>query len=140
MRELNEQADLLLSMVTRDEYPHYSDFAFERKNRRAREREKHSEVRLAPLNEAAALLQRRTIASVVGSAGLTRRQSEVFHAKAAGHGWADIGRRFGHSKQGAHRIFCQAVAKIRRAWRLCPLAGIDEVYRAEVRRYVPRRH
>lgn len=140
MQELHDQADILLSLVPRDEYPHYSDFAFERKSRRARVREKNSEVRLAPLNEAAALLQRHSVAAVVASAGLTRRQNEVFHAKAAGHGWADIGRRFGHSKQGAHRIFCQAVAKIRRAWRLYPLAGIDEVYRAEVRRYVPRRH
>jgi hypothetical protein len=139
MINYEDEADNLLSRVPRGAYPHYSESQLARKANVARVREPKLRFRDASQSEATALLQRHILSAVISAAGLTKKQAQVLSAKAAGYGWADIGRRFGHSKQGAHRIFTQAAAKIRSAWRLCPIAGVDEVYEAEVRRWIPKR-
>jgi len=136
---LDEEADRLLTALARDDYPHFTNGTFERKLWRSRARERRRVIPAAPIEEAAAFLQRRTLASVIASAQLTKRQAEVLNAKAEGATWSEIGRRFCQTKQGARRVFLQAVGKIRNAWRLSSMVGIDEVYRAEVRRRGPSR-
>lgn len=135
----DEEADRLLTIVARDDYPHITNKSFDRKVLRERARERLCVRRPPSVEEAAAYLQRRTISSIIIAARLTQRQAEVFNAKAEGASWAEIGRRFRHSKQGARRVFLQAVGKIRNAWRQSTMVGIDEVYREEVRRRGPNR-
>lgn len=134
------EADRILAAIVRDERPHYRSAAIVRKRRVDRRRAKEIEANHPALNEASTLLQRHAILRVVASANLTATQRRVLDAKLSGEGWLDIGLRFGHTKQGAQRIFYQALGKVRRAWRACPFAGLHEVYREEVRRYAPRRH
>jgi len=136
---LDAQADRLLRALARDDYPHYTNLTFERKLLRDRSREQWCAHAPAPVEQAAAFLQRRAMAKIISAAQLTRRQAEVVNARADGATWEEIGKRFCQTKQGARKVFCQAVSKIRNAWRMSSLVGIDEVYRAEVRRRGPNR-
>jgi hypothetical protein len=137
---LSEDADLLLAGVERDpEYPHYSQATFRRKLRLANRRERLSEMQIEPLSEATIYLQRIELGRIICQAGLTRRQTEVFCARADGDSWVDIGRRHGHTKQGAYQIFKQAIKKIERARKNNPFRDLYQVYREEVRRFSPRR-
>lgn len=131
---LDEEADRLLAELARDDYPHYSNPTFERRLHRNRSREALYAPRIAPIHEAVAFLQRRSLASIIATARLTRRQAEVFNARAEGAGWEEIARKYGHTRQSSRGVFLQAVSKIRDAWRMCRTAGIDEVYRQEVSR------
>jgi hypothetical protein len=133
-KPLDEEADRLLTILARDNYPHFTNPTFKRKLLRSRARERYRFVAPAPVEEAVAFLQRSTLASIIAAARLTRRQAEVLDARAEGATWDEIGRRFRQSKQGARRVFLQAVGKVRNAWRLSSMVGIDEVYRSEVRR------
>jgi len=71
---------------------------------------------------------------VLCQARLTERQSIVLGMRLDGFTFEEIGRRRGHTKQGAMRIFVQALKKIARSFRVYPFRGISEVYRNEVRR------
>jgi hypothetical protein len=46
----------------------------------------------------------------------------------------EIGQLWNRTKQGAQRVFQQAVRKLRRAQRVYPFAGLNEVYRQEIHR------
>ncbi|MCH8275709.1 MAG: hypothetical protein IH851_13070 [Armatimonadetes bacterium] len=139
-QNLAEEADRILAPLPRDpSRPHYTTATFERKLRKARDRERRCSPEFRPLTEATLYLQRRDVLHTVESAGLTRRQSEVFYARAGGDSWAEIGRRHGHTKQGAFQIFKQALKKIRRAFECNPFRGLHQVYRQEVSRFAPSR-
>lgn len=84
-------------------------------------------------------LRRRDFERAVESAGLTERQREVFLARTSGDTWEEIGKRHGHSKQGACKIFGQAMKKVRKALRENPFRGLATVYRQEVTRFTPLR-
>lgn len=134
------EADRILAAIVRDDRPHYSDEALDRKAKVDRLRGRQLAAAALGKCEAAVILRRQTMRRVLASSKLTGRQLEVLAAKLSGDGWLEIGRRFGYSRQAAQGIFKQAIGKVRRAWRAYPFAGLDEVYRQEVSRYGPRRH
>ena len=68
---------------------------------------------------------------ILEMARLTARQREVFCLRAMGHTYEEIGRKNGHTKQGAQNIFLQAVKKIRAAYYVYPYAGLAQVYREQ---------
>ena len=134
------EADRILAAIVRDDSPHYRDDEIVRKASVDRRRCRDLALFGPDACEATRILRRRTLRRVLAIAKLTRRQAEVFAAKLAGHGWLDIGQRFGYSKQAAQGIFKQAVRRLRRAWRAYPFAGLEEVYRQEVSRHSLCRH
>jgi DNA-binding NarL/FixJ family response regulator len=121
------------------ERPHYTEATLQQKLRRSNCRA----VWIAPgtdrSSDATLYLRERDFARAVSGAGLTNRQREVFLARTNGDTWEEIGRRHGHSKQGACHIFRQAMRKIRRTLRENPLRGLATVYREEVSRCLPVR-
>ena len=134
-RDVSALADALLGMVPRDpERPHYTTDTFERKLRRSRERERDIPLGRSALSEAVLYLRRNDLLRAVYNACLTRRQWEVFWARMNGESWAEIGRKHGHTKQGAFQIFRQALKKVLRAWRADPYRDLAWVYREEVMR------
>lgn len=137
--KLEREADCLLAKEHRNGHPHYSNARLGRKCTNERMRRNSLRPPQGPEADAVAWIHRRTLRSVLLQAQLTRRQREVLLHKANGETWVEIGLRFGTSKQAAQRIFSQAVGRIRTAWRANKYAGLAEVYRAEVRRYFPRR-
>ncbi|MEM4409359.1 MAG: hypothetical protein QXI19_11530 [Candidatus Caldarchaeum sp.] len=128
-------ADALLGMVPRDpECPHYTTATFERKLRRSRERERDVPLGRSSLSEAVLYLRRNDLMRAVYNASLTRRQLEVFLARVRGESWTEIGRKHGHTKQGAFQIFRQALKKVLRAWHSDPYRDLAWIYREEVMR------
>jgi hypothetical protein len=137
---LSEHADQLLSAAGLDrERPAYTEPTLERKLRRARQRERSFSPRELPPTEATNYLQQRDLIAALKASRLTVRQFQVFAARIGGDTWLEIGRTFGHSKQGAQKVFSQAVAKVRRTWRHGPYADLHQVYLAEVMRFAPCR-
>ncbi len=67
-------------------------------------------------------------------AKLTKRQSKVLEMRLGGWTFEEIGKKRGHSKQGAQHIFLQALKKLARALRVYPYKGLSEVYQDELRR------
>ncbi len=133
---LQKIADSLLAGIARDpEAPHYRDATFAKKldhsNRMA-------QTRLhPPPNEAGyrELLIAEWI-DVLQIAQLTAHQEQVFLLRASGWTFESIGRKRGHSKQGAQNIFLQALKKISRARSVYRYTGLADVYRQEVSRAI----
>lgn len=73
-------------------------------------------------------------AEVVETAKLTDRQREVLARRLEGQTFDQIGRRSGGSRQGAQKVFVQAIKKIVRSLRVYPYRGLSDVYRREVGR------
>ena len=136
---IENEADRLLSKTSKCSAAYFGRCSLARKLRVDRERGHRLDVRLDTLSEATTMLRRNVLRAVVLKARLTQRQSQVLRASLAGQGWLDIGRRLGMTKQAARRVFLQAIKKIRHAWDAYPFAGLDQVYREEVRRFAPRR-
>lgn len=72
--------------------------------------------------------------NILTAAKLTRRQYEVIKLRARGLTFQEIGRIWNRTKQGAQRVYQQAVRKLKRARRVYPFAGLNEVYRQEIHR------
>jgi hypothetical protein len=126
-------ADALLALCEDERRrPFYSENTFRCKLRR--EAEKRSLVaRLSerfPEND----LLRSECMSVFERARLTPRQTEVLADRLEGWTFEEIGRKGGHSKQGAQSIFVQSLRKLTQAFRAYPYRGLSEVYRKEIRR------
>jgi hypothetical protein len=135
---LEEAADALLAEHERDpERPWYTTANFARKLRASNARASRSAV--ADGSEAADLLMRRQLADLAGKARLTCKQSQVVGHRLFGDSLVEIAKLYGYTKQCAFVIFSQAVRRLRRALKDDPYFGIEEVYRAEVRRFAPSR-
>jgi hypothetical protein len=67
-------------------------------------------------------------------ADLTPLQSKVLEMRLKGWTFEEIGRKRGHTKQGAQNIFVQALKKLARSLRVYPYTGLSEVYQGELRR------
>lgn len=72
--------------------------------------------------------------SILKEAKLTRRQYEVIKLRASGLTFEEIGKLWNRTKQGAQRVYQQAVRKLQRARRVYPFTGLNEVYRQEIHR------
>lgn len=68
------------------------------------------------------------------NAHLTPLQSKVLEMRLTGWTFEEIGRRRGHTKQGAQNIFVQALKKLARSLRVYPYRGLSEVYQGELQR------
>ncbi len=72
--------------------------------------------------------------NILRQAKLTKRQYEVIKLRSGGMTFDEIGRMWNRTKQGAQRVYQQAVKKLRKAQRFYPFAGLNEVYRQEIHR------
>lgn len=133
MSELSFLADALLALCERDRTaPFYTDDAFRDKMRRADRREAaHAHLVMGIVSQPLFLHE---CADVIRQAGLTERQHDVIRQRLAGRTFEEIGRRGGHSKQGAQNIYLQGLKKLMRSFDTYPYRGLGEVYRDETRR------
>ncbi|MFY9233249.1 MAG: hypothetical protein WAO58_02195 [Fimbriimonadaceae bacterium] len=126
-------ADALLTICENEsEAPFYTDQIFKTKLKQSANRESIFDhlVRRSGNDE----LMRSECDGIIEKARLTARQERVLSLKLAGHTFDEIGRRSGHSKQGAQSIFSQALKKLVRSIRVYPYVGLSDVYRLETRR------
>lgn len=72
--------------------------------------------------------------TLIRTANLTSRQLEVIRLRVRGQTFEQIGQKWNRTKQGAQRVYQQAVKKLRRAKGVYPYAGLNEVYRQEIHR------
>lgn len=121
-----------LAVPTDEQRPFFSDAGLERKIAHNRRK---------TLANASFFLQAQTdpfktgeLRSILKAAKLTRRQSEVIKLRAKGLTFEEIGKLWNRTKQGAQRVYQQAVRKLKRARRVYPFAGLNEVYRQEIHR------
>lgn len=133
------QADRMLSAIVRDERPHYRSDEMNRKAKTDRRFARRMGKTHLPKCEACAFLTKSAMRHVIRAAGLTKKQLHVLRARLAGDGWLEIGTRFGYTRQAAQNIFRQALSKVRYAYRQDPYAGLEDIYRQEVNRHMPRR-
>lgn len=138
MNAYSFQADDLLATTPKDkESPFYREPNFERKLRVSNRKACEIGGRFQPPDGTppeAVWLQSSEIRAVVRSANLTRRQNEIVQMRARGYTFEEIGRTWGHTKQGAAKIFLQARQKLMRAFRRYRYLGLGDVYREETSR------
>lgn len=134
--KLDHAADALLADVPRDrDAPHYRENTFRRKLDLAARRE--SSQPLPKIREGSVYLLQKEWLEITESARLTQRQSDVLRLRLEGHTFEEIGQRFGHTKQGAQRIYHQGAKKLARAWITYPYRGLPSTYESEVTRGLP---
>lgn len=130
-------AEALLSLCEpRREQPFYTEEAMRRKLVAAERREPIYAHLVAGRPHDSMLEEE--CRGIVRSARLTDPQSEVLGLRLEGFTFEEIGSRRGHTKQGAMRVFVQALKKLARACRVYPFRGLSDVYRCEVRRGSPK--
>lgn len=132
--DLRFVADALLALCEPDpSHPFYSEEMF------------HTKVKLAHVREPGVIglmlskhldceLMVRECEDLLEAAQLTCRQTEVLNLRLEGHTFEEIGKAGNHSKQGAQKIFLQALKKLHRASAVYRYEGLGDVYRTEVRR------
>lgn len=126
-------AEALLALCEKDRTsPHYSEDVLHQKLKLANKREPLFGSIASRLGND--VLLQSECKSVLESANLTTRQSEVIGLRLDGWTFEDIGRAGGCTKQGAQRVFVQALKKLTRTFEKYPFAGLSEVYREETRR------
>jgi len=131
-------ADKLLATAERDSSaPGYTDNTFRRKLNLAHHRE--SRLPLPRTREGTAYLLQREWIEVTERARLTPKQILVMQLRLEGETFDSIGRKYGHTKQGAQRIYVQGAKKLARAWLTNPHRGLPAVYDQETRRGLPPR-
>lgn len=112
--------------------PFYSEEALERRiaynNRRATENGPKS------YGNEPHPFRAKELRALIRVAKLTRRQLQVVGLRSKGFTFDEIGRLLRTTKQAAHRICSQALRKLRRASRVYPFVGLNEVYRQEIHR------
>ena len=131
--DLSFVADALLALCERErDAPYFTEDGFEAKLMRIRHRETHSAGELvAGRGDQMLAIECR---DVMRAAGLTARQREVLDLRLEGFTFEEIGQFGRTTKQGAMRVFVQALKKVSRTFRAYPYAGLSEVYRSEVKR------
>lgn len=135
--DLELVSEAILSLLIRDpERPHYADRILDRKIDLDRRREPFF-ASLSRFGEE--VLLQSECEGLFELARLTARQELVFRKRLSGATFEEIGHQGGHTKQGAQRVFVQALKKITRAYRVYPYVGLSEVYRREVGRGLVRR-
>jgi hypothetical protein len=126
-------ADALLALCERsDDEPYYSEDTLRAKLKLAERRDPLYAHLMLPHGDDPLL--REECRCVIELAGLTRRQLDVLSSRLEGWTFEEIGRRGGHSKQGAQSIFVQALKKLTRTFRVYPFRGLSEVYWRETHR------
>jgi DNA-binding CsgD family transcriptional regulator len=132
-RSLSYLADCLLSEADRDpHYPFYTEDSYRRKIGKSAERDRKFSPRTP--EPAFDRVTRREWREILLAARLTQRQHEIVVRRLAGWTFEEIGRRYGHTKQGSESIWRQAKRKIIAAHASYRYVGLAEVYRSEVRR------
>jgi len=126
-------ADKMLATTERDrEAPGYTDSTFRRKLNLAHHRE--SRLPVPRSREGTAYLLQKEWIEVTERANLTTKQILVMQLRLEGETFESIGHRYGHSKQGAQKIYLQGARKLARAWLRNPFRGLPAAYDEEVRR------
>lgn len=120
-------ADQVAKQIVRDrQAPHYTEEGFDRKLRRAKQRESQLPVLWSHAHTHYLLTQEWN--AIIAEADLTEAQFEVIDLRIEGYTFEEIGRRRGHTKQGAARIFEQGARKLAAAYAECATRGLHEVY------------
>ena len=136
--ETDEQIAHLLSHFPRErESPFYREPHFERKLKISNARASEMRTRFQSphyLVKEFNFLKHRELKEIYKRARLTHRQCQVVNMRASGYTFDEIGQFFQHTKQGAQRIFTQALRKLHRAFNVYPYVGLGEVYRQELKR------
>ena len=121
-----------LSLPNDPEHPFFSDAGLERRIAYGRRK---------ALANAATLHQshndpfrRGELRNILKAARLTKRQYEVIKLRSRGLTFEQIGKLWNRTKQGARRVYQQALRKLQRARRVYPFTGLNEVYRQEIHR------
>lgn len=131
-------ADRLLAAAPQDpDRPFYREDTFRSKERLSRRREPRAGLCAVARSESP--LAEAELEGLLEHAGLTETQDRVVRLRFAGWTFDEIGEARGCSKQAAQRLWSKAAAKLRRALRTYPLAGLAGVYRAETSRRGLRR-
>lgn len=131
--DLGRLADRILARCPRDpDAPHYSEETFRRKLRLAAAREARLPPR--PAQPAREYLWKVEWEAIFDLAELTGAQARVLAWRLDGWTFEEIGRRRGHSKQGAQSVFRQALRKVLAARERYRYTGLSDVYRSETRR------
>ncbi|MBX7136048.1 MAG: hypothetical protein K1X67_25545 [Fimbriimonadaceae bacterium] len=131
--EMGRLADSFLSLVERDrDAPYYTEPGFRR--RLELDRRRQSKLAEPPPRVELSYLLRHEWSEMVQMANLTARQREVFAKRLSGWTFEEIGNASGRTRQGAQRVFSQAVRKLMVAWNEYPYRGLADVYRQEVSR------
>jgi hypothetical protein len=131
-------SEALLALCERSsDRPFYSEQMLERKLKVAQQKDPLYGHLLMGRNEDEIL--RHECQEIFTRARLTERQASVLTMRLDGFTFEEIGRRGGHTKQGAQSIFLQALKKLTRAFRVYPFRGLNEVYRQELKRGVRSR-
>jgi DNA-binding NarL/FixJ family response regulator len=126
-------AEALLEMCEQERSaPFYTDRLYARLTRRRSEREVPYGALLRRFGHDSLLASE--CEEVYHMAKLTPRQSEVLSMRLEGYSFEEIGRHRRHTKQGAQRIFVQALKKIAHSFRVYPYAGLSDVYERETHR------
>jgi hypothetical protein len=126
-------ADALLRQCPKDPHaPHYTEAGFSIKMFRARKRER--QLKKWTDQNGHDYLAQAEWRGLIQSARLTRKQSLIVGHRLLGSTFEDIGCHFGHSRQGAQRIYVQAVKKISTVLHVYPFRGLHDVYRRETSR------
>jgi hypothetical protein len=112
--------------------PYFSDAGLDRRIAYSRRKALANASRLAP--QVGDPFRTAELRNIVHAAKLTKRQYDVIRLRSRGLTFDEIGRLWNRTKQGAQRVFQQAVRKLRRAQRVYPFAGLNEVYRQEIHR------
>jgi DNA-binding NarL/FixJ family response regulator len=134
---LAEAADAILSSIPRDkEAPFYGEKGFKAKMLRDTIRE--SKMIPDMTQQYRDLIREHEYQEVMINAKLTARQREAVNLKFSGCTFAEIGRQWGRTKQGAQRVFMQGMRKLIRALRVYQYAGLGDVYRREIHRGLAR--
>lgn len=131
--EVSLIADALLACIPRDRNcPHYSEESFRRKLKGQQAREINLPLTIGRMG--AIELYRSEWIEITEAACLTPKQLDVVKMRMEGHTFEEIGRTFGHSKQGAQNIFYQGAKKLAKAWMDYPYRGLPNVYEEECKR------
>jgi hypothetical protein len=131
--DLSFVADALLALCARErDAPFYTADGYEAKLQRNKRREIESISEL--VSGRVDSLLGVECRDVLRKAGLTPRQRDVLDLRIEGFTFEEIGHMGRTTKQGAMRVFIQALKKVSRTFAAYPYAGLSEVYRSEVRR------
>lgn len=131
--DLQFVSEALIAMAEKDrERPCYSEREMVRRIEAANRREPVS-AGIARYDGHEWLTQRECDA-LFSLARLTARQDKVLRQRLNGLTFEEIGFDGRHTKQGAQRIFIQALKKIARTYRTYEYVGLSEVYRQETSR------
>ncbi len=131
--ELFDRADALLAECARPpDRPFYRDATFAYKLRRDRDRA--FKPKEPPPDPNFAPMLRQEILTILNRSGLSARERSTLREWMEGRTFQEIGQVQGVSKQMVHKVFSNAIKKIRASYHVYPYAGLHEVFREEITR------